>query len=176
MSQAARRALDAPRGDLALLSSALIATVIEHSRTHPRRRMLLPFHKTADDGLHRMLNAVQPDSYVRPHRHADPPKAEAWIMLRGAAAFFTFEDDGRVRACARLAAGSDVFGVDLVAGVYHTVLALEPDTVFYEAKTGPYAPHNDKAFAPFAPEEDTPSAAEYLAWLRAEFERLCPER
>src|SRR6478609_2435397 len=131
MSQAPRRALDAPPGDLALLSNALITTVIEHSRTNPRRRMLLPFHKSADDGLHRMINAVQPDSYIRPHRHADPPKAEAWVMLRGAAAFFTFEDDGSVRDCARLAAGSDVFGADLVAGVYHTVIALDPDTVFY---------------------------------------------
>ncbi len=47
--------------------------------------MIQPFHKQNSDTLHRMLNAVQPDSYVRPHRHLDPPKAEAWILLQGVA-------------------------------------------------------------------------------------------
>ena len=168
MSQPYPRALPAPSGDLTLISNELVSTTLEHSRTSPRGRVIQPFHKTASDPLHRMLNAVQPGSYIRPHRHLDPPKAEAWILLRGAAAFFTFEDDGRVRDCVHLDAKGDLFGVDLVPGVYHSFIALEPDTVLYEVKTGPYSELTDKAFAPFAPAESAPEATAYMESLLSE--------
>lgn len=129
--------------------------------------MIQPFHRSESDSLHRMLNAVQPDSYVRPHRHVDPPKDEAWILLRGAAAFFTFDDAGAVTAIERLRAGAERFGVDLAAGVWHGFVALEPDTVFYEVKPGPYVRTTDKSFAPWAPPEGHPDAAAYVAKLHA---------
>jgi RimJ/RimL family protein N-acetyltransferase len=113
---------------------------------------------------------------VRPHRHLDPPKAEAWVVVRGAVAFFTFEADGSIRDCARIGAGEPCWGVDLVPGVYHGLVALEPDTVLYEVKTGPYAALTDKAFASFAPSEGTPEAETYrLALLRA-FESRQPSQ
>src|SRR4051794_10919664 len=87
---------------------------VRASRDSPRRRMIQPFHRSEQDTLHRMFNAVQPDSYVRPHRHLDPPKAEAWIVLRGAVVFFTFEEDGAIRDCIELRASGPTFGVDLV--------------------------------------------------------------
>jgi cupin fold WbuC family metalloprotein len=127
-----------------------------------------PLHRSADEAVHRMLNAVQPGSYVRPHRHLDPPKAEACIVLRGAAAFLAFDDEGRLRECLRLEAGGDRVGIDLMPGVYHTVAALAPDTVIYEVKTGPYNEATDKVFAPWAPEEGTPAAATYLEGLLAD--------
>jgi cupin fold WbuC family metalloprotein len=171
MSSSYRRALDPPPGELALITTELVDGAVAYSRSSPRRRVILPFHKHDGEALQRMLNAVQPDSYVRPHRHLDPPKAEAWILLRGALVFFTFEEDGRVRDCVRLAAGSDRFGVDLGPGVYHTFVALDPDTVIYEIKTGPYAQSNDKSFAPWAPAEDTHEAAEYMRGLLDVHER-----
>jgi cupin fold WbuC family metalloprotein len=116
-----------------------------------------------------MLNAVQPGSYVRPHRHLDPPKAEAFIVLRGAIAFFTFDEGGQIRDCIRLAADGDVIGVDLMPGLYHCLMALERDTVLYEAKTGPYVAETDKSFAPWAPDERDPGAAGYAQAL---FERF----
>jgi len=128
-----------------------------------------PLHRSQSATLHRMFNAVQPDSYVPPHRHLDPPKAEAWVILRGAVAFFTFDDQGAISECLEVRAGGDVFGVDLEPGVYHTFFALEPDTVVYEVKDGPYAPTTDKAFPAWAPLEDTPEASGYLTWLKAEF-------
>jgi cupin fold WbuC family metalloprotein len=176
MSASYRRALDAPAGELVVLSRSLVEEVTEASRTSPRRRIIQPFHKSDADPLHRMFNVVQPDSYVRPHRHLEPPKAEAWILLRGALAFFTFEDDGRVRDCLSLEAGGEHFGVDLAPGIFHGLVALAPDTVIYEVKNGPYAPANDKAFASWAPAEGTPEAPAYLESLREEFHRRHPER
>jgi cupin fold WbuC family metalloprotein len=151
-----------------------VQATLARSRDNPRRRVIQPFHKTEADTLHRMLNAVQPDSYIRPHRHLDPPKAEAWILLRGAVAFFTFDDDGKVRECLRLRAGSERFGVDLVPGVYHSFIALEPDTVIYEVKPGPYTQSTDKSFAPFAPEEGSTRAPAYMVSLLEELQRREP--
>jgi cupin fold WbuC family metalloprotein len=165
------RALQAPAGDLVVLTRELADRALAHARSSPRRRVILPFHKTEAEPLHRMLNAIQPDSYMRPHRHLDPPKYESFLVLQGELAFFTFEDDGRVRDCLHLAAGGERFGVDLVPGIWHTVVALVPDTVVYEVKTGPYLPANDKAFAPWAPAEGDVAAAGYLQRLRDHFGR-----
>lgn len=163
-----RLALDPPDTDLTVLTQKLLDDTSEHARTSPRRRVIAPFHRSESEVLHRMLNAVQPDSYVRPHRHLDPPKPEAWILLRGALLFLTFEDDGRVRDRLVLRAGGDQFGVDLVPGIYHSFIALEPDTVIYEVKSGPYQASNDKTFAPWAPLEHTSEAHEYMATLLRE--------
>ena len=139
------------------------------SQSSPRRRVIQPLHRSESATLHRMFNAVQPDSYIPPHRHLDPPKAESWIVLRGALAFFTFDDQGAISECLEIRAGGDIFGVDLEPGVYHTFCALEPDTLVYEVKDGPYSPATDKAFPEWAPREGTPEASRYLAQLRAEF-------
>lgn len=161
------RALEAPEGDLVLIGGDLVERAVEYSRTSPRRRVILPFHKQASDPLHRMLNAVQPGSYVRPHRHLDPPKAEAWIVLRGRLVFFTFDEAGNVTQRVELAAGSAQFGVDLSPGVFHTFIALEADTVIFETKTGPYTEATDKAFAAWAPPEGDPSVDAYMQRLLA---------
>ncbi len=160
-----RLALDPPAGPLALLGSDELERALAASRGSPRKRIILPFHRTLDDPLHRMLNAIQPGSYVHPHRHLSPPKSEAWIVLRGKLLFVSFEDDGRVEQTAVLAPSGVHFGVDLIPGRYHTIVALEPDTVIYEVKSGPYTQATDKAFAPWAPAEGTPEADVYLAEL-----------
>lgn len=163
-----RLALDPPEEPLAILDDALLERTIAYARESPRRRVIAPFHRSEADPLHRMLNAVQPDSYVRPHRHRDPPKSEAWIALRGALVFFTFHEDGQVDRQVVLRAGGPSFGVDLVPGVYHSFIALEPDTVIYEVKNGPYQKADDKSFAPWAPAEGSPEAVRYMAALLAQ--------
>jgi cupin fold WbuC family metalloprotein len=163
------RALPPPSGPVCWISESLLEGAIAVSHSSPRRRMIQPFHRSEDATLHRMFNAVQPDSYIPPHRHYDPPKAESWIVLRGALAFFTFDAAGRVEECLEIRAGSPVFGVDLEPGVYHTFIALEPDTVVFEVKSGPYSPTSDKTFPDWAPPEGSDKADAYMAWLKAVF-------
>ncbi len=163
------RALPAPSGPICWLSKDLLEGAITVSQSSPRRRVIQPFHRTESATLQRMFNAVQPDSYIPPHRHLDPPKAESWIVLRGALAFFTFDEQGAIAECVEIRAGGEIFGVDLEPGVYHTFFALEPDTVVYEVKDGPYSATADKTFPEWAPAEGTPEASRYLAKLVAEF-------
>ena len=166
-SKAFPLAMDPPAQQVVVITQDLVQQAIEASRTSPRRRIILPFHKSDENTLHRMLNAVQPGSYIRPHRHRDPPKDESLVLLQGAICVFIFEDDGQVRQRIRLASGTGNLGIDLAAGIYHTFIALEPDTVVFEAKPGPYLRATDKDFARWAPAEGTEQVrmANYLSTI-----------
>ncbi len=159
------KALPPPAADTNLIGEKLIAQVVEGSRLSPRKRMILPFHKGPEASMHRMLNALQPYSYIRPHRHLHPPKAESVILLQGALLCFLFSPSGQVTEVHRLAGGSPEFGVDSEPGQFHTFLALAEDTVIFEVKPGPYEPASDKDFAEWAPAEGTPEAEEYMGYL-----------
>lgn len=160
-----RRALEPPYGTVVPIGAALIDQVVAGARVSPRRRMILPLHKRQDHPLQRMLNALQPGTYVRPHRHP-APGAECLVLLRGALRFIAFDDDGEVRRTVDLGPEGD-HGVDLEPGVYHSLVALAADSVVLEVKTGPYDPERDKVFADWAPAEDTPDAEGYLRELIA---------
>ena len=163
-------ALTPPEGSVVVITQGLVQQAIVGSRSSPRRRIILPFHKSNESLLHRMLNAGQPGTYIRPHWHRDPPKDEALVLLQGEVCVFIFEEDGRIRQAVRLRAGTDDLGIDIAAGVYHTFVVLEPDTVVFETKPGPYVRATDKDFAPWAPAEGSEQAADYLATLCS----VCP--
>lgn len=160
-----RRALDAPSTAVTLITAELLDLAVEGSQISNRGRIILPLHKSADETLHRMFNALQPGTYIPPHRHALPPKAESILVLRGSLCFVTFDEAGQVEQMTDLTAGSTRFGVDIAAGVYHTFFILQPDTVIFEVKPGPYSPISDKDFAPWAPREGELAADGFLAGL-----------
>ncbi len=139
----------------------------EDARRNARRREVHILHRGPQDPLQRMLNAVQPGSYIQPHRHLDPPKDEAVVVLRGAFAFIPFQGDGTIDegGCLLLGAEHAAVGVDVRAELWHTLLALEPDSVFFEVKAGPYDPAQRVQAASWAPAEGSPEASDYLAGL-----------
>jgi cupin fold WbuC family metalloprotein len=159
--------LAAPADSLTIIGADLLARAVEHSRQSPRGRIILPLHKSQTAILQRMLNAIQPGSYVQPHRHSHPPKDESIVVVQGRITLLTFHDNGRVSRRWNLAAGGRRFGADIEAGVFHTFYATAADTVLFEAKTGPYEPASDKDFAAWAPPEDSPDARAYLHSLTA---------
>ena len=122
-----------------------------------------------DDPVHRLLNAIEPGSWVRPHRHLDPPRSETVLVVAGALGVVLFDDDGSVTEAMRLEAGGDAFGVDLDAGTWHGLVALEPGTVFFETKPGPYVAPGPADRAPWSPGEDEPGAAAAEEALRGLF-------
>ncbi len=147
------------------INSALIDKVVQMSRKSPRKRIIFPFHKSGEDKLHRMLNAIQPNSYIQPHRHISANKSEGIILLKGAIAYFTYDEKGTITNKFKLAAGSLSFGIDTEPETFHSFIALEEDTVIYEVKPGPYNKTLDKDFASWAPEEHTEAAATYMNHL-----------
>ena len=159
------RAIKPSAGKVTGISAEIIDHAIEVSRKSPRRRVMLPFHKSNKDPIHRMLNAIQPGSYTQPHRHINPPKAEAVIVIRGSGASIIFNESGDILDVIFLSAGSDFIGVDFEPGVFHSFLALEKDTVLFEAKRGPYDRRTDKDTAAWAPAEGSDEASAYMKFL-----------
>jgi len=127
--------------------------------------MNLNVHPELADPVQRLFNALEPGSYVRPHRHA-PGRWELFLILRGRAVVLELEDGGRVAARCELGPGGPCLAVELEGGVWHTVAALEPGTLLFEVKPGPYTPLDDKDFAPWAPPEGEPAAAALEEWFR----------
>ncbi len=153
-----------PTSETQLITGALIQATLESARRSPRRRMNHNFHAGPADNPHRFLNVLLENTYVAPHRHTTPPKAESFIVLEGRVALFCFDDDGRVTGRHLLGPGEN-WGIDLPPGVWHTLTAVSPYAVCYEVKPGPWDPASDKEFAPWAPREGDPQAEAYLREL-----------
>jgi cupin fold WbuC family metalloprotein len=146
-----------------VLDQELFAGLIERAHASPRLRTNHNFHGSMEENPHRFLNVLARGTYIAPHRHLDPPKTEAFLVLAGEIAFFVFDNEGNI--VERRILGRDAVGIDIAAGVWHTLAVLTPEAVCYEVKPGPYSAATDKDFAAWAPREGQPGAAEYLARL-----------
>jgi cupin fold WbuC family metalloprotein len=156
--------------DLVLLVRADLMRLSAEARLSPRRRRNRNLHEM-DDIVHRLFNAIEPGSYVRPHRHLSPPKAETMVVVSGRLGLLVFEEDGAVQETAVLEAGGETFGVEVPAGAWHSFVSLAPGTVVFEAKAGPYVPPGGGDSAPWAPEEGAPEAATQVAIWHKLFEK-----
>lgn len=152
-----------------LIDSHLLDETSQAARSSPRRRKNHNFHVSEAERANRLLNAMEPGSYIQPHRHLDPGKDETLVVVRGRFGLVLFDEAGNVARTAILASGADAVGANLPHGTYHTLVSLEPGSVFFEAKAGPYAPIGDAERAPWAPREGEPGAGEYLAGLERLF-------
>lgn len=149
------------------INKSLLDQTSLKAQQSPRRRTNHNFHHQSTDLLQRLLNAIEPGSYVRPHRHRTPAKDEVFLCLVGQGAVLTFDERGNVLEVFGLDPRQGLFGVDIPAGTFHSILALELGSVFYEVKLGPYEATNDKDFAAWAPTEQEPEAKAYQAGLEA---------
>lgn len=120
------------------------------ARQHARRRMNRNLHRM-EEPIHRLLNAMEPDSYVAPHRHLAAPRGETLLLLRGRGAVLLFDDAGGVREKIVLSPAGPTHVVELPPDAWHTLLALEPGTVWFEVKQGPYVPPAATDVAAWAP-------------------------
>lgn len=154
-----------------LIDDALLDEVSAEARQSPRGRKNRNFHNNDAQPGHRLLNAIEPGSYIMPHRHLDPNKDETMVVLRGSLGLVTFDDQGMIVDALSIGDGGAAIGMDIPHGTWHTVFALEPGTVFLEAKAGPYLPLTADEKAPWAPAEGDSGAAVYLAGLVARITR-----
>ena len=132
------------------------------AKANLRLRQNYNLHASNDEPCQRLLTAIEPGSYVRPHRHLTYPKPESFIGIRGRLALLIFGDEGNVMQVVSIGPQEEAAGADLPPGVWHTVVCLKEGTVFYEAKPGPFDPSQTSDMAPWAPEEYTPEASAYL--------------
>jgi cupin fold WbuC family metalloprotein len=142
--------------------------LVVQARNLPRRRLHLNLHAGPDEACQRLVNAMEPDSYIPPHRHAHHTTNECLLALRGVFALIVFNEAGTpLRALQFGGPDADLEVVELAPTIWHTVIALETGSVLFETKSGPYRPESAKVAAPWAPPENDPAAEAYLAQLAA---------
>ena len=150
-----------------IFDDSLLKKLSSQARSNPRLRKNFNLHSSYDEPSQRLLNAMEPDSYIRPHRHQIDPKSECFVAIRGKFALVTFNNEGDIEQLVRFGPGGDAVGAELPPGVWHTVVCLEHGSIFFETKSGPYNPILKKDMAPWAPEEKSDGALEYLQKLRS---------
>lgn len=125
----------------------------------PRRRANLNLHEELSDTVQRLAIAMEPDTYVRPHRH--PHTWELLQPLRGRFLVLYFDEAGTVTA--RTVLGEDCQVLENPAGQWHAVLSLDEGGVIFEVKRGPYQPLAESDQAPWSPWGNDPKAADLMA-------------
>lgn len=148
------------------LDQALLDQVVSAARSALRQRSNFNFHPTLDDRVQRFINAMEPQTYVCPHRHEGDHRWEMFLALAGRAVILTFSDEGEVLTRTELSASGPVRGLEIPGNTWHTLVSLESGTVLFETKEGPYHATSDKDFAPWAPREGDAHCAALREWFR----------
>ena len=143
------------------ITTELIDKVIEEARNSPRLRMNYNFHPELSDPVQRLLNALEPWTYIRPHKHTT--KEESFVLLRGIILAVSFNDDGTIRDHAVLSQETGILGIEFEENTFHMLTSLETGSAVYEIKEGPFIPHTEGSSASWSPKEGTPEAKGFLA-------------
>jgi cupin fold WbuC family metalloprotein len=143
----------------------LLDTLTGQAATSPRMRAHHNLHPELADPVQRLCIAMEPGTYVRPHRHSDPVTWEILLVLRGAVALLMFDDKGQVLERIELATGKEVAAVEIPASAWHAVVSLTAGTVVFEVKQGPYVPIAEINYASWSPADGEP-AQRLEAWYR----------
>ena len=130
-----------------VIDSLLLDKLTAQAKASPRLRMNLDLRNSDGDSSQRMLNAIEPGSVVPVHRHQKT--SETMVVLRGRVVEEYYSDEGALEASFELAAGGDArsesgmtvaCALNIPAGQWHSLRALESGTVILEMKDGAYEP------------------------------------
>ena len=94
------------------------------------------------DQSQRMLNAIEPGSPLPIHRHRHT--SETVVCLRGRLVWEFYDELERIcTETIELSPNGQVVALNIPAGQWHTVRALESGSVILEMKEGAYEPLQD---------------------------------
>ena len=153
-------------------SDTYLNSLTQATHKSPRRRQSRTIHITPNDPCQRLFNAIEMDSYVRPHRHQQDPKVETLIAIRGRFLLVTFTEQGEIKEIIPFhsekyeASNDSGVGVEIQVGTWHTIIATEPQSILLEVKAGPFNLELSKEPAPWSPAEETEEGRAYLAQLK----------
>lgn len=122
-----------------IITQAILDDLTRQAQSSPRLRMNLDLRNTPEDNSQRILNAIEPGSPLPIHRHKH--SNETVVCLRGRLVEEYYDELERI--CTdriELTTGGPIAAINIPAGQWHTVKALESGTVILECKDGAYEP------------------------------------
>lgn len=124
------------------ITKAILDDLTAKAKASPRLRMNLDLRNSDKDTSQRMLNAIEPGSPLPIHRHRNT--SETVVCLRGRLVEEFYDELERICTEAiELSPNGPVVALNIPAGQWHTVRALESGTVILEMKNGKYEPISD---------------------------------
>ncbi len=142
------------------ITDATLDALAGEAQALPRQRANLNLHEQLEDPIQRLAIAMEPGTYVRPHRHRHT--WELLTPLRGRFLVLYFDEAGTVTA--RTVLGEDCRMLENPAGQWHAVLSLDAGGVIFEVKHGPYQPLAAADMAPWSPPAESATASGLLTW------------
>ena len=154
------------------ITNNLINDIANQAKTLSRKRCNYNFHKSDKDPIQRFINALEPGTYIRPHKHENPDKAEMLIILKGRVLIIEFDDNGKVTDHFVLDFNDGNKGAEIPPKVWHTFIALQEGSAVYEIKEGPFV-DTEKIFAEWSPEERTKEAHDFNSQILSTLKMSC---
>jgi len=122
-----------------VVSQAVLDELTAQAKASPWLRMNMVLRNGPEDGSQRMLNAIEPGSPLPIHRHKYT--SETVVCLRGRFVEEFYDELERICTDAiELTPGGPNFLINIPAGQWHTVRALESGSVLLEMKDGKWEP------------------------------------
>ena len=124
------------------LDITLLNELTAQAKASPRLRMNLDLRNSPADQSQRMLNALEPGTVMPIHRHRN--SSERVVVLRGKVKWLYYNDKGELTDTFIVAPGSDLVGLSVPKGQWHSLECLESGTVILESKDGAYEPMGEE--------------------------------
>lgn len=125
-----------------VINQSLLNQLTEQAKASPRLRMNYDLRNSEDDGSQRMLNAIDPGSPERIHRHQHTSETVVCIRGRVVEEFY----DELERICTEsivLTPNGPNVAVNIPAGQWHSIRAVESGSVVLSCKDGRYEPMSE---------------------------------
>lgn len=122
-----------------VITQTILDDLTRQAQSSPRLRMAMDLRNSLEDKSQRILNAIEPGSPLPIHRHRNTN--ETVTCLRGRIVEEFYDDlERRCTDAIELRPDGPVVAINIPAGQWHTVKALESGTVILECKDGSYEP------------------------------------
>lgn len=126
-----------------LINEELLTNLSAVAVNNDRLRSNFNLHKSLDEPVQRLLNALEPGTNVPVHRHLHTD--ETYILIKGKLEVYFYNEMKELSKTFHLDPLNGNYGLSIPAGQWHGLKSLENGTVILEIKEGPYKPldHSD---------------------------------
>lgn len=125
------------------ITQTLLDSLTEQAKASPRLRMNYDLRNSDKDQSQRMLNAIEPGSFIPIHRHQK--SSETVVCLRGRLVWELYDEfERKCTERIELSPNGSAVAMNVPQNQWHTVKALESGSVIMEIKDGPYEPQRSE--------------------------------
>ena len=122
-----------------VINQSLLNQLTEQAKASPRLRMNYDLRNSEEDGSQRMLNAIEPGSPERIHRHQHT--SETVVCIRGRVVEEFYDELERIcTESVELTPNDSNVAINIPAGQWHSIRAVESGSVVLAVKDGKYEP------------------------------------